>query len=220
MDEKTTKIIKERFDALPESIKQVILSSNYEESLLEIGKKYNLKVEQLGALEVETTLVMMGLTPTKDFESTLTRELHVDASKGNEIVKDINEKIFFKIRELLKLMNTPAGEEPVVEEAVEEIEPRYEDKELKNTGADWNVMKSAGIEIVEKNGKLPVAEKLEINSPAEVHPILTQKLSGISQIPPVKTEHTLENITKTTPPTSTPPASYPPKQDPYRMKPE
>jgi hypothetical protein len=207
MDEKTTKLIKEKFDSLPESIKAVITSSNYEEALLEIGKKYQLNVEKLSILEVETTMVMMALIPTANFETELTRELGVDKAVGSQIVKDINEKIFFKIRELLKLMNTPVGEKPVVKEEAEESVKT----ETENTTAD--IMKSAGIEILGKK--------------EEPHPIMAQKLSGYTKIEPVKTEHTLENITKNpstpvAPATPTPPApsSYPKNEDPYRMKPE
>lgn len=221
MDEKTAQMIKERFDALPKMIQEVILSTNYEETLLEIGKKYNLNVEQLGILERETTLVMMGLTPTKDFETELTRELNVDKIKGFQIVKDINEKVFLKIRELLKLMNTPAGEEPSLEQTEAEKE--------------HDIFKSAGIEIV--------PEKLEINSPLEeysthkvegggesipakatpqegnVHPILTQKLSGFVKNNVVETDHSLENITKETK-TDSVKADVPKKVDPYREIPE
>ena len=194
MDDNTTRIIKERFDALPESIKEIILSSNYEETVLKIGQAHQLNVEQLGILERETTMVMMGLTPPQDFQTELARELRIDNAKGAEIVKEINEKIFFKIRELLKLMNTPAGEEPVIEE----------DTKLKNTGADWDVMKSAGIEIVESPKVAP-----------DIHPMLSQKMSGPSQSPAVTTEHTIETTTPRPANVSTPP-----KKDPYRLSPD
>src|SRR3990167_11362864 len=100
MDENIKKIIKEKFDALPEGIQEIILSSNYEETLLIVGKQYQLNIEQLDILQRETTLVMMGLTPTKDFATELARELKIDAVKASQIVKDLNEKIFLKIREL------------------------------------------------------------------------------------------------------------------------
>ena len=65
----------------------------------------------------------------------------------------------------------------------------------------------------------------KIEKPEEVHPILAQKLSGVLQTPVVKTEHTLENITKAGAPTG---AGIPtenveiekPKIDPYREIPE
>lgn len=240
MDENTTKIIKERFEALPEDVQEVILSSDYENTLLEIGKQHNLNVEKLGILERETTMTMMDLIPTKDFENELTRELGVDKEKGSQIVKDINEKVFFRIRELLKLMNTPPGEEPVLSE---------EEDEIKNTGTDWNplpqkninekndqqILHSSGIEIISENKKetLPAVEKLELSTTKEeikpivpekkeeeVHPVLAQKLTGFVKNEIKETDHALNNITKTNTPIT--PSEKPkiPSTDPYREIPE
>jgi hypothetical protein len=71
-----------------------------------------------------------------------------------------------------------------------------------------------------------IPEKLELSTPAKatpqegnntIHPALAQKMSASVQAPIVKTEHTLENITKTVPPASIPTK---PKIDPYREIPE
>lgn len=205
MDEKTKKIIKERFDSLPKSIQEVILSSNYVNTLTEIGKQYQVNIEQLGILERETTLTMMGLTPTKDFENELGNELKIDKVKVSQVVKDINEKIFFRIRELLKLMNTPVGEEPSIEEELPEK-----------------------IESTNQKTKSPIPTTIwpKKEAPAELHPIFAQKLTGSFQTPYATTEHTLENLsgTKELPsgkkintPQST---SYPPSKDPYRLSPD
>jgi len=265
MDDNTTKIIKDKFNSLPESIQEIILSTHYQDTLIEIAKKYQLNIEKLGILERETTLVMMGLTPTKNFEHELTRELSIDEEKGSLIVKDINEEIFLKIRELLKLMNTPAGEEPDLEEETkskelflgnplraitEENIPHHDTEEQKANNTQ--VFKDHGIEIVgegerippspsqarlpdgqgeglggvrsvEGNNPIPVPEKLEISTPAKatpqegnntIHPILNQKLSGPMQVPVVKTDHSLPNITPPVPPQSKPAI------DPYREIPE
>ena len=214
MDENTKKIIKERFDSLPKSIQEIILSTNYQDTLIEIGKQHQINVEQLGILERETTLVMMGLTPTKDFEKELTRELNIDNIKGSQITEDINSKIFLKIRELLKIMNT------------EPEEVSFTEKTPAKTN-DSQILNSAGIEIVPTTPPAGL-EKLEIPAPAEkreeilkkiekpeaVHPILVQKLSSPMQTPMVKTEHTLNNLT----PSNTPKIA--PKIDPYREIPE
>ncbi|MDO8658983.1 MAG: hypothetical protein Q7K54_00105 [Candidatus Parcubacteria bacterium] len=198
MDEKTTKLIKERFDALPDSIKEVILSSHYEESLIEIGKQYNLNVEQLGIVERETTLTMMGLTPTKDFEGELARELSIDRTKVSQVVKDINEKIFLKIRELLKLMNTPAGEEPSVEENSPLESPKnvpvfsqrppatsFEPEGSQNLNGpkeeikvNAEILKSAGIEIIEQ------APTTSTTFPATIAPPVTPPITPLAT-PPV-----------------------------------
>lgn len=202
MDENTTKIIKEKFDSLPEGIRETILSSNYQETLLEVGKQYQLTVGQMGTLEMETTLVMMGLTPTTDFEVELIRELNVDKTKGYQIVKDINEKIFLKIRELLKSMNTPKGEGSPVEE-VNEAQIN-----------DTQILNSAGIEIIPDLSAMPRAQlmqagKLELG--AGTNPILSQKLLTSIKIPTVKTDHSLSNLTSSNAP------STGAKADPYRM---
>lgn len=241
MDENTTKIIKEKFDSLPESIKEIIMSSHYEDTLIDVGRSYNLNVEQLGILEREVTLVMMGLTSTGNFETELTRELNVDKIKGGEIVRDLNEKIFLKIRELLKLMNTPIGEDPSLEETEEESE------QPKNP--DTAIFSSAGIEILsekKERNELPkenlqVIKNLELTEiPAKNPPplppevikpnlsdILEQKMSTSFKMPGVKTEYTLNNISKpknetaVNPPKPSPnTVSYPPKGDPYRLSPD
>lgn len=234
MDDNTTKIIKEKFDSLPESIQEAIMSSNYQDALIEVGKKHQLNVEQLGILERETTLVMMGLTPTKNFEAELTRELHVDEIKGRQMVKDINEKVFLHIRDLLKIMNTPAGEEPSVEE-----EPERKEKFATNNPTtqidndEAEVLDKAGIKIIdpEINSNItksapekaspqatpqpkPNLNTLELSAGHDtVNPILTQKLSAPFKTPSTKTEHTVGNVSK-------PPSSYPPKGDPYRLSPD
>ena len=116
MDEKVTNEIKENFDSLPESIKELILSPQYENSLIEISKKYQLTTEQSGILEQEATLVLMGLTPIKDFDNELQKELKIDNVKSYNISADISTEIFAGVMTLLKLMYTPEGEAPLVEE--------------------------------------------------------------------------------------------------------
>ncbi len=225
MDDNTQKIIKEKFDSLPKTIQEVILSSNYQETLFEIGKRYQLTVEQMGILEQETTLVMMGLTQTKNFETELISELKIDPVKGAAIVGEINEKVFLAIRELLKLMNTPLGEQPVIETEVEtkkiESMPISKPAEIKTVEPKeeirYNIEKPA--EKIED-----ILAKLEkpnfANTPTKI-PNLTEvqkevvpavilsKLSGSFQIPSKTTEYSLQNISKTGLPTTPTPAPLP-----------
>jgi hypothetical protein len=216
MNEETKKIIKEKFDSLPESIQELILSSNYQDTLIEIGKKYQLNVEQLGLLEQETTLVMMGLTPTKDFEVELTRELNIDKIKGNQIVTEINEKIFLTIRDLLKLMYTPEGEEPSVEETSEEKEPKTSPDKGRQEGFNLE-SRDELLEKIENPEKTPPIRNDEGSQGPPVSngtgSILSQKLSGAFSIPKVETDHSLNNMTKGSGEEKT----TLPKIDPYRM---
>jgi hypothetical protein len=175
MDEETTKIIKERFDSLPQSVQDVIVSSNYEEALLEIAKNYNLTAGQIDILARETTLIMMGLAPLQDFQNTLTQELKIGKEKGEKIVTDINEKVFLNIRELLKIMNTPTEEE----EEEENVEKPQEAGGV--AGAEMGKTIDAAI------------EKLKDSEP---HLILKQKMSIPVQAPEIKTDHSISKISR------------------------
>jgi len=225
MDEETKKMIKERFDALPKMVQDAILSSDYESSLVEIGKKYQLTVGQMGMLEQETTLTMMGLTPIENFETELTRELNVDKIKGGQIVTDINEKIFLNIRELLKLMSTPIDEEPAAVDKELSIKKPDEKK------IETDILKSAQIEIMPEEIIAPRKEEAmekpadmlakvenpdlitkEIQNEKILKSMSSQKLSGSFQIPTVRTEHTLPSLSKD--------ASVAKKTDPYRLSPD
>ena len=247
MDENTQKLIKERFDALPEGVQKVILSSDYQSSLIKIGQEHNLNVEQMGTLELETTMVMMALTPLNNFESELTRELNIDKEKGLQIVKEINEKVFLKIRELLKLMNTSAGEESIIDESIEERQTKINRiasmMPEKNSDIKTTVDERANVQTFQNAGIEIIPEKLELsNNKEKINSVLAQKLTGSFRVPPVKTEHSLENITKS-PSISTiqagamsssalgsikPPSmessklspSYSLRNDPYRLPPE
>ena len=192
MDELAQEVIKERFDALPESIKEIIMSSNYQNTLLEISKQHNLNVEQMGILERETTMVMMGLTNPNSFEVELIRELGFEKEKVHLIVTDISERIFLKIRDLLKLMYTPPGAVPSIEEgpAIPASSGQPSEK----------ILSAAGIKILE------VPEL-----PKPTGGIIAQKLSGDFRMPSATTEHTLPEVSK-----EEKPMPQKPKVDPYR----
>jgi len=173
MDENTIKIIQEKFDALPESIREMIMSSHYEDTLITVGQKNNLNVNQMGILERETTLVMMGLTNPKDFETDIVRELNIEKTKGAQIVAEINEKIFLKIRTLLKLMNTPIGEDPDIEDSEQAEINKHILKDIAPTKIETQkevgeeIFRNAGIEVVDKEGMVQNLATPEIEAPKE-----------------------------------------------------
>ncbi len=177
--------------------------------------------EQLGNLEIETELVLCGLLRPEDYPKELENRMRINKAQANELVAEMNEMVFKKIKE----------------ELIKITEKR--DALKKSVKKDDDILKSAGIKII-----TPEAPKVNPSTPqatpiggapapkptpvvTETHPILAQKLSGPVQTPSVKTEHTLDNLTKapsvpatlatsTTPP---PPATYQKGADPYRVPP-
>ena len=113
MDSETQKIIDEQLKIIPPEVKAAIISVDYKTKLQEITRRQRLLIDQAGKLEMETTLVMIGLEPLADFTENIRRELMVNCIRASEIALDVSEHIFKPIRDALQKMNevTEAEEE-------------------------------------------------------------------------------------------------------------
>jgi hypothetical protein len=196
--------------------------------ILKMRETKGYSFEQLGDLELETELLLCGLLAPGDYPKELENRMKISRGVANELVKEMNELVFSKIKEeLIKnserkkifaensppLLDKEGNEERFLENSphpdpllVKERENKPDTEAEKKSNRQ--VLNSAGIEIINGNGK------------ETVHPILAQKLSDSVQSQVVKTEHTLENITKTNPPASVDTKIDIPKVDPYREIPE
>ncbi len=105
MNDETQKIIAEQMKKLPEDVKQAIISVDYKTKLQEITKKQKLLIDQAAKLEMETTLVMIGLEPMTDYIDNLQREMELPPVRAKEVAMDVNELIFKPIRVSLQKMN-------------------------------------------------------------------------------------------------------------------
>ncbi len=105
MDENTKEIIQNEFASLPEPIQKLILSPSYQKTLSEIGEEFGLNQKELYALEGETTLAVMGLSPLDKFEDGLVGSMYIEREKAQRIALEIDEKVFSLIRDLLEIMN-------------------------------------------------------------------------------------------------------------------
>lgn len=192
---------------LPIETLNAIAAVDWQAVILGMREKKGYSFEQLGDLEVETELLLCGLLSPENYSKELEKRMKISKAQANELVNEMNDLVFKRIKEEL-IKNT-------------------ERKKIfrKSEKSDIQVLKSAGIEIITKPDltlpELKAGEKTEVpariatQSVAGGHPILAQKLSSSFQVPSTKTEHTLNNISKTIPP-----SSYPPKADPYRLSPD
>lgn len=109
----SNKEIQERFKKLPENLREAIFSAEITETLLAIGKKYNLPVDKIGNLSTETSLVMIGATHPRDYIANLEKVLEIDRETAQKVAHEVNTQIFSKIRESLKkLHNIPEEKKP------------------------------------------------------------------------------------------------------------
>jgi hypothetical protein len=199
------KELDERFNKLPKELQQAIIDSNYHTVLYQIAQNEKLTIEQMGILEGLTTDIMLGTTRPEKFEDSLKQKLKLPPEKIALLVNAINEKILKTIR--MKSMSVRSVHK----------ESMASGREQQIGHNEAQVLQDAGISILNH----PDLTTLEISAPKQTptpttpaSPILAQKLANSFNIPATKTEHKLENMSKSAPKT------YPPKADPYRLAPE
>jgi hypothetical protein len=97
--------LKEYLAKIPQNIKDIMYSLDYQKLLEEIVKKNGLMINQAGGLEVETTLVLAGLSPLREYVDNLKKALEISREKAEEIAKDVDNFIFKNIRKSLQELN-------------------------------------------------------------------------------------------------------------------
>ena len=224
-------------EGLSRETRQAIDAVPWKVVILEMRTSKGYNFEQLGDLETETELLLCGLLSGEDYPKELEKRMRIPRAQVDVLVNEMNELVFKKIREeLVKIternkvnpFNLPLSEEtkspPLTREGLRE---NFEKKENE-------ILKKAGIEINKTLELMPPEKKIEqredmlkkVENPNLItaHPILTQKLSGSFQTPTVKTEYSLNNISKT-PPSPSPDREWLrrgeiPSVDPYRETPQ
>jgi hypothetical protein len=223
---------------LPLETVNAIDAVDWQAAILSLRGKSGYTFEQLGDLETETELVLCGLLNPASYPKELENRMNISRAAANELVNEMNDLVFKKIREeliknterknIFAKKNSPLEEYSDLGRREVDVPPRP--LSTKSTPQEGNekmqhetsILNSAGIKIIPDLPTIPRVqviqpEKLELTG--EVHPILAQKFSGPVQTKIVETNHTLENITKTLPAS---PINIPtkPKIDPYREIPE
>ena len=227
----TLEEIQKKFDSLPEDLKWAIMAANIDEKITAIGQAHGLNIEQLGQLSLETHMVTLGYTPPEKFEASVKASLGLPDDKTREIVAEINTKILKEIKE--KLMSLSKDVEEVQKEpemTMTNEKTRPSDEPTPETFSEEKKVHEFELKKEEQNKKI-------------MESVASQKLFGSFQSPTVKTEYTLNNLSKnqgnggtstaqnvkipltaTIQPvssdTKTTSPSYSIKEDPYRVKPE
>ncbi len=96
--EDVKKEIASRFALLPDDIKQVIMDDGYQMKLFTIAKDLKLTYDELGVIELETTMVLLGMTKPADFRDEIQLQLKKNDPEIDAIVREINNDVFNPIR--------------------------------------------------------------------------------------------------------------------------
>lgn len=146
MDYLTNEQILEKYEKLPEDLKEVIFSVEMSETIKKIGEKYGLYVDKIGELGNETGMVMLGLISVKDYIPNLASRLGINKEIAGKIAGEVNAQIFFKVRESLKKLHGIDGIE-TSEIKKEDIKREIEKEEPKIPDIMRGVFKPNGVEV-------------------------------------------------------------------------
>lgn len=186
--------LNERFDNLPEDLKNAFLSVDTAHVINSIGRKYGLYIDKIGETAEETGLVLLGLTHPTEFVSNLTKRLGIDRVVASQIASEINDQVFLKVRELLK----DVQREKIKKEEEIELEPRpSKDALLAALEHPEGMLKRP----VSKPGEIPLVEVKNPYAPAKPTPGV-----DVPIVAPVPASAYEEKQ-------SMPPAENPPAQD-------
>ncbi len=89
---------------IPVDILEAIDSSHVYTKLEKIADRYNLHIDQLGQLNVDTEGVMIGKIKSDKFVETIAKDLEISEEIAEKIAIDINNEIFASLRESLRKM--------------------------------------------------------------------------------------------------------------------
>ncbi|MFA5001112.1 MAG: hypothetical protein WC531_02695 [Candidatus Paceibacterota bacterium] len=94
--------VNKAYERLPDNLKQIFDSKETSTTLINIGKKYNLHVDQLGQLTSLVHYVLLGFLAPQNFVQELKNSVGVSEDIANLITYDLNQKILIQIRQELE----------------------------------------------------------------------------------------------------------------------
>lgn len=102
MEQDAVTKIQQRLAELPADVQAAIQSSDLHTKITTIGGKYQLHIDQMGELEDEVMLAMLGFAPLEGLGVQLTKDLNLAPDVGEKLAADIHTQIFAPIRESMK----------------------------------------------------------------------------------------------------------------------
>lgn len=204
-NEEIKKAIAQRFDNLQPEIQDIIMSQDYERSLVEIIGDFDLNPEQMKELEFNTTMVLLGEIHPDEYKRAMQESMNVSENILEKIVASVEQKIFKSVRSMIVENWEKDDREESAFNAIPIPPYAKEDSTQKNTenraestptdpkdkdAQEKEVFNETGIQMVEKN--ILVEPKNSIENTFSIEEDKTLVDSGISLVEeetPVEKEH-------------------------------
>lgn len=94
--------IDSHFEKLPKVLQDALFDPKIARRIFAVGDQFELTIEKIGFLAEETGFVMLGFIHPNMFKNTLKERLGIDDTKAQSIAHEINNQVFFPLREIMK----------------------------------------------------------------------------------------------------------------------
>lgn len=210
-DDEIQQTLDERFDKLPENVKNAIKESEYRKKLYNISIKYKLPVDEMGVVENITVDLIVGKISPSQYENKLSLESDINPKDAHDIAIEVNEEIMKKIRDNMKMSDEIKKQ--IVEEDEVPIPPYKENNtginEISLSHTENTLMKDSGVdldidtidkedisanmqEIVAKEiPKIQEEEKIAIKNEPTIGSIIGHKLNTITNTKEKVSDHSV-----------------------------
>jgi hypothetical protein len=94
----TKKEIQQHILELPDSVRTAVTTFDWANEILSIGNEFGLHMDQIDALQYETMMIILGLSPSTGYSNTLVHALGIDKNIADEIVISANAHIFLELQ--------------------------------------------------------------------------------------------------------------------------
>jgi len=101
MTDKLKQIIKEEMEKLPQENQEAINALDWAKITEEVGEEYFLDENQVNNLEVETFLVLVGMTDLEFYAINVENQVETIKDDAEKIAEEITQKIFTPIKDIL-----------------------------------------------------------------------------------------------------------------------
>ena len=188
-------------EKLPPDTLKAIETVDWKATILRLKETKGYSIEQLGNLETETELLLCGLVSSVQYPKELENRMGISKAQANELVHEMNELVFKKIREeLIKISEEKKNKNHTERDTEDRGNPvpiiiRKETPKVETTPiqvdidtGDTKILESAGISVaplptLESKAEIPPVSKedrqdllLKVEHPDVVHPIFGAKI--------------------------------------------
>ncbi len=109
MEDDISKKVQARFAELPQDVQAAVQSADLSTRIQKIGERHKLHIDQMGVLQDETLLVMLGFEALDTLSKNIEKALNIQREESTALAVDIGNEIFTPIRESLKKFSERAA---------------------------------------------------------------------------------------------------------------